>query len=312
MSLRHTVGALSELADEIVQDHFLAAAEHLPAQIPLAVVALGKYGGCEITVGSDLDLVILYRNVDDTTPTLVEEFARRFNASFSVAGDQLYHVDMRLRPEGHNAPLGVEMEYFRTYLQQRASLWERQSLVKARIICESGGLADKLAAILEEATYRTSLPKQWVREIRRMRLKVERERSKGNLVGEDLKVGRGGLADVEFAVQTLQLKFGKSHSAVRERNTFEAIQALQKAAVLSREDARVLLSNVEFLRAFETIVRMNSERNEFVLPRDPLALRMVAAALGEHSVQSCLQRLRTVRKQNRIFMQEAFRLCQER
>jgi glutamate-ammonia-ligase adenylyltransferase len=307
-TVRQTTQTLSKLADAIVTDHVEEATRRLDNRIPVALVALGKYGGGEMTFGSDLDLFAVYRKQDDASAAEVEQFARRLSETFVMEGVAVYDIDMRLRPEGKSAPLGVEIDYFRSYLQRRASLWERQSLVKARIVCGDEKLAREINAILVEATYRLTLPDQWVREIARMRTKIERERSTSK--GVDLKVGKGGLVDLEFAVQALQLGFGRDDESLRQQNMFECVRAIEKRKILTSRECRQLRTNLEFLRELELAVRLNSENTDFVLPKDDVFLQALTAAVGEKSAGGLATRIRKVQNMNRAIMRHSFRRCE--
>lgn len=308
LTIHQTTQTLSNLADAIVIHHFEKAARELDGRIPIALVAVGKYGGGEITFGSDLDVVVVYRKRNDTSAAEVEQFVRKWSDAFVTERVPLYGIDMRLRPEGKSAPLGVEIDYFRTYLQQRASLWERQSLVKARIIGGDEKLAREIEGMIEEAAYLSKLPDTWVRELARMRRKIEFERSKS--MGDDLKVGKGGLVDLEFAVQALQLAFGRESESLRRQNTFECVRAIEKEKILPLRECRRLQIHLEFLRALETAVRLNSENTAFVLPTDKILLQALAAAVGEKSARSLTDRIRNVQKLNRVIMRQAFRRCE--
>lgn len=307
-TIAQTTQTLSRLADAIVTLHFEEMTQELHGQIPVALVALGKYGGGEITFGSDLDMFVVYRKHDETSAARIEDFARRLNGMFAAEGGLVYDIDMRLRPEGKSAPLGVEIDYFQTYLQRRASLWERQSLVKARIVCGDEKLAREVNRILEEATYRLTLPDKWVRELSQMRRKIELERSRNK--GVDLKVGRGGLVDLEFAVQALQLGFGKEDESLRRQNTFECVRAIEGRKILTSRDGRQLRTNLEFLRELETAVRLNSENADFILPKNNVLLQALVAAVGEKSIAGLANRIRNVRKVNRSIMRHSFRCCE--
>lgn len=307
-TIEQTTQTLSKLADAIVTLHFEEAARELHSQIPVALVALGKYGGGEVTFGSDLDMFVVYRKHDETSAALIEDFVRRLNAMFAAEGGSVYDIDMRLRPEGNNAPLGVEIDYFQTYLQRRASLWERQSLVKARIVCGDEKLAREINGVLEKATYGLTLPNKWVRELARMRRKIELERSRSK--GVDLKVGKGGLVDLEFAVQALQLRFGREDESLHRQNTFECVRALEEKKILTPREARQLRTNLEFLRELETAVRLNSESANFILPKNHLLLQALAAAVGEKSITGLTKRIRKVRKENRSIMRHSFHCCE--
>ncbi len=305
ISVADATRELSGLADEIVTRRYL---REVHGQVPTALVALGKYGGSEITVGSDLDLLLIYRGQDASSARVAETIARKFVSSFVEEGLHVYDLDMRLRPEGKSAPLAVEFSYYREYLMKRASLWERQALVKARVIAGDQEVAKDVHALVGEFAFHPSLQNDEVNDLARMRRKIELERSKK---GIDLKVGRGGLVDLEYLVQVLQMNYGAEKKASRVSNSFDAIDALGEEKIFKKSEAKTLRENLFYLRSLETLVRLNSGQSDFVLPRDRDQLVALAAAMGEQSTDTLIQRVRTIQKTNRKLMLKAFQLCRE-
>ncbi|HEY5615837.1 MAG TPA: DUF294 nucleotidyltransferase-like domain-containing protein, partial [Bacteroidota bacterium] len=299
------VGEYSRLADEIV----VQRVHELAHDLPIAVFALGKYGGREITAGSDLDVLFLYRKTDESSPRKAEELAQRFSASLIESGIPVYDVDMRLRPEGKSAPLAVEISYYRDYLQRRASLWERQSLVKFRAIAGDEKLVQEVESVIHNAAYAAPLPRGWVDEVAKMRALIEQQRSKGMRATDDLKVGRGGLVDIEFLLHMLQLKFGANRKELRTNNSFELLNVLGSAKLLQKREVTQMLCNLTFLRSLETLVRFNTEQSRFVLPKDAAHLAALAAGMGEKSVRAFLQRIKNIQKANRTFLNHVYTLC---
>ena len=289
---------LSSLADEIVRDCFRQARSETPHRldVPVALIALGKFGGEEISIGSDLDLVLLYRGKGEPgSAKTANTLGRRFRELI----DQVYSIDFRLRPEGKNSPLATDFDYYKEYLVKRASLWERQSLSKARSVEADESFGREVSAHIVQSAYQTPLPKSWKKEISEMRKRMIAERSsRGD--GVDLKVGTGGLIDLEFLIQAAQLGHGGSSPGVIKPNSFEAIESLKVHKVIKSADAAKVSRNLEFLRRLEACIRMNSEKADFVLPTARENLQAVASAMGELSVKSLEDRLKKVRKENRV------------
>jgi len=304
-NIAQAVGEYSRLADEIV----VQRVHELAHDLPIAVYALGKYGGREITARSDLDVLFVYRKTDESSPRKAEELARRFSASFIENGILVYDVDMRLRPEGKSAPLAVEISYYRDYLQRRASLWERQSLVKFRAIAGDEKLVQEVESVIHNATYAAPLPRGWVDEVAKMRSTMEQQRSKGTRVTDDLKVGRGGLVDIEFLLQMLQLKFGANRKELQTNNSFELLNVLGSAKLLQKRDVTQLLGNLTYLRSLETLVRFNTDQSGFVLPKDAAHLAALAAGMGEKSARAFLQHIKNIQKVNRTLLNHVYTLC---
>ena len=295
-----TVERLSALAEETL----IEACSELPHAQNFCLLAVGKVGGREISFGSDLDLVLLY-DKEALDPVLAEQAAIRLREN--VTGRGLYEVDYQLRPEGKNAPLAVEMRYYEEYLRTRASLWERQSLVKASILTGSPNLRKAAGSIIEKFVYEAPLPADWITGIMRMRERIENERSGPDRA--NLKTGPGGLMDLEFGIQILQLRFGRQRTGLRDQNSFAAVQHLRDSGIGEDGDFRSVVNNLKFLRMLETFVRLNGVSGEFILPTDPACLNAIAAAVGKTSGADLKQSLSDLLGQNRGLLLKFSILC---
>jgi len=302
--VRQFTRELSSLADEIVADGFertIEDAEIGSFPIKLALVALGKFGGEEITFGSDLDLIFVHEGEGDAAIKVAQSVARKLLESLNA----VYNVDFRLRPEGKSSPLATEAVYYREYLRTRASFWERQALLKARLIAGEADFGGRVMKFLTESAYNAPLPSRWKYQVISMRRMMERERSRGG-EGVDLKVGRGGLVDLEFTLQALQLEFGGKIPALRITNNFALAEEVKRRALM-KTDGKKLCTNLEHLRLLETFIRLNEQSTSFVLPKEKSGLQPVAAAMGKRSVKE-LQRLVTrMRVENRLLFNRALR-----
>lgn len=297
ISVRELTLELSQLAEDIIVHAFGLARGEEPREsaVPLVLIALGKLGGREISIGSDLDVVLLYKDGPQSCGSkTVQRVGRRLREML----EQVYKVDFRLRPEGKSAPLATEFSYYKEYLRVRASFWERQSLVKARLIAGDGDFMREAMEHVAYVTYHSPLPRHWTREILAMRQRMVRERSKRG-ADVDLKVGIGGLADLEFLVQALQLRFGAGSAELVQMNTFEAVSALKGRRVLKNREVTKIGKNLEFLRRLEACVRINSETTDFVLPTEKDQLQAVVAAMGASSPKAFRRNLQQTKRENR-------------
>src|SRR5439155_11666867 len=202
-----------------------------------AVVAMGRFGGAELSYASDLDVLFVY---DGST---AEDFAVAEQAAESLlkflAGrtpsPRIYTVDLGLRPEGKQGPLARSLEGYRAYYDRWALMWERQALLRARPVAGDAGVGRHFMEIVEPHVWQP-LTDDDVREVRRMKARIERERIPA---GEDpqfhLKLGRGSLSDIEFTAQLLQLQHG-----VRATGTTAVLDALMKDSALDPEDHATL------------------------------------------------------------------------
>jgi glutamate-ammonia-ligase adenylyltransferase len=288
---------LSALADEILGDAFHRATEQLQgaANVPVALVALGKLGGGEISVGSDLDLILLYK---EGPGGILAKTANALGRNLREKLEHVYEIDFRLRPEGKNSPLATEFEYYKQYFAQRASFWERQSLIKARFIAGDPVFGRQLMEHIAQTAYDLQLPKEWKKEIVSMRDRMAKERSKSP-DGVDLKVGRGGLVDLEFLVQAVQLRFGHDFPQLRTANTSKAIEIMREQKLVSQSDAKRISANLENFRCLEAFIRMNSEVIDFALPSESDRFQAVVAAMGSSSPAALRHRIQEMRKTNR-------------
>ncbi len=266
-----------------------AGVPDVPESEGLAVLGLGTLGGGELGYASDLDLIFVYdpgdaawwsgRAVPHEFFTRIAE--RTISALATPTREGIaYRIDTRLRPSGNQGPLVSSLEAFAAYHRSGARLWERQALIKARVVAGAPALGARLEAIVAEFVYGRGLSPAEVAEIAGVRARIERERGAADEQAVNIKTGRGGLVDVEFLVQMLQLRHGQAHPAVRVRDTPGAITALAAAGLLPPADARALADGYAFLRALESRLRLEHNQPLEVTAADPAALRSLARRLG--------------------------------
>jgi glutamate-ammonia-ligase adenylyltransferase len=190
-----------------------------------------------------------------------------------------YRIDTRLRPSGNQGPLVSSLEAFEAYHRTSAQVWERQALIRARVVAGPAALGARLEAVIAGFVYGRSLDRAEVAEIARMRERIERER--GGPSGQvNVKTDRGGLVDVEFLVQMLQLRHGHAHPALRTRGTAAAIGALAAAGLLAPDDARALAEGHAFLQAVESRLRLERDQAVATTELDADASLSLARRLG--------------------------------
>jgi [glutamine synthetase] adenylyltransferase / [glutamine synthetase]-adenylyl-L-tyrosine phosphorylase len=192
----------------------------------------------------------------------------------------VYRIDTRLRPSGHSGPLVSSLDSFRRYHETSARLWERQALIKARPVAGTPALQERVSAIVAAFVYRAPLSAEDVREIRRLRWRMERELAKESHDRVNIKTGRGGLVDVEFLTQMLQLHYGAREPRARIGNTLGALEALAQTGVLPAEDHALLADGYRFLRRVENSLRLAYDRPVEDLDRARMELRPVAKRMG--------------------------------
>ncbi|HXL99735.1 MAG TPA: bifunctional [glutamine synthetase] adenylyltransferase/[glutamine synthetase]-adenylyl-L-tyrosine phosphorylase [Rhizomicrobium sp.] len=234
-----------------------------------AVIAMGKLGGREMTAGSDLDLIFIYDAPDDADgsdgpkPLPVAHFyarlAQRLIAALTVptAEGILYEVDMRLRPTGNKGPVAVSLESFARYHGGDSWVWERMALTRARVIAASAPLRAKIEAGIQTALTAPSDAATLAAAARDMREKIAAQ-----FPGKsrwDLKYAPGGLVDIEFIAQMLQLRDAARHPAVLAANTIDALTRLAETGALAAADAQTLISAARVENALTQILRIAVE-----------------------------------------------------
>jgi glutamate-ammonia-ligase adenylyltransferase len=275
-----TVGRdLTALADATVE----SALASLDPQVPFAVLALGRFGGGELSYASDLDVIFVYGSPSGESPPVPadgDEALRVAGGLLRAIGgrtpvERVYPIDAHLRPEGRHGALVRSIEGYSHYWDNYALVWERQAMIRARPVAGDRALGAHLLAALEPAVWGAGLDDVDVRAIRRMKARIERERIP---VGEDpqfhLKLGRGSLSDIEFTAQLLQLRHG-----VRAPGTMAALRLLATGGVLDPGDAEVLMTSYRFCERARNRWFLIDGRPRGSLPGAPDQLLWLARSL---------------------------------
>jgi glutamate-ammonia-ligase adenylyltransferase len=231
----------------------------------LAVLAMGKMGAFELNYHSDLDIIYIYDyqgiTNGDKQITNHEYFAKLGQKIISVLTTLtregfVYKIDTRLRPSGNAGPLVTSLDSFKNYHRKDAHLWERQALTKARVVLGEEILHDSIAEIVRHTVYTSSLEPGDKEEIHRLRMRMEIEIAKESVGSYNIKTGRGGIVDVEFVVQYLQLQHGRNFPEIRNPNTLVALKAMSSCSIVTEQDAATLLDGYKFLRRLENMLRI--------------------------------------------------------
>jgi glutamate-ammonia-ligase adenylyltransferase len=244
--------------------------------IPAAIVGLGKLGGREITTGSDLDLFVVFGGegrTDGARPVDAHTFySEAVEGLASALGDitaagVAFPVDLRLRPGSKGSGFASSLAALERYYAEYGDLWERQSLTRARLVLGDPRLGRAAHRVLRRLVYGAALPPAGLAEIRAVRTRMELELGKETPGRFSVKFGRGGLVDVEFLAQALQLVHGHAHPGVRRARTTAALAALARVGALPAEQAARLADHHRFLRRVSTALRLLGAR-----PADTLEL----------------------------------------
>lgn len=281
---------LAHLADSLIQACAgLAAIESAAgsSQIPrlqgFAVIAMGKLGGGELNYSSDIDLLFVAGS-DPASYTRLGE--RLIDALTRVTGEGfLYRVDMRLRPWGQSGALVSSIDGYTRYLQQHARLWEKQALLKVRVIAGDLECGSAFLKQIEPFLHMTDMDA--VRQdVHAMKLRTESYlRQRGQDWGQ-VKLGEGAIRDIEFVTQYLQLVYGAAQPSILSRNTLDGLARLAASGLLSTAEHRVLVDGYTFLRTIEHHLQMMHYRQTHTLPQETEALTQLARRLGFEGEQA--------------------------
>ncbi len=304
VDVRQTTAALSDVADtvlnqvvELVEPEVRTRWGNPTVPSRYALLGLGKLGGREISYHSDLDLLLVYES-DGRTDTgepnaqFFTELAQKIIRTASRMGPmgRLYAVDMRLRPTGKSGNLVLPLAEFQRYFSGSSSmLWERQSLSRARVVRGDAGFAAEVTDAIRTAMLGKAWCPQLADEIRGMRHKLEATAN-----ARSLKRGPGGIVDVEFVVQLLQLKYGREHPDVLKSNVWDSLDSLEAAELLPPDDAMALRTGYSFLRLVEARLRIVTDRPLTEIPEAPEDLAKLAHRLAFDSPGKFLAELKRI------------------
>jgi glutamate-ammonia-ligase adenylyltransferase len=296
-----TTQELSNLADACLQQAWeivrpgLIARYGVPrhgepaAPTGFAVIALGKLGGSELNYSSDVDLCFVYEAEGETdgpervpNRAFYARVAERLLAVLSGMTEEgaVFRVDLRLRPEGTGGPLALPLPAYRQYHETRGALWERQALIKARVAAGDERLGRRFLELARTVAYRSGVEREAIGEIRAVKARIDRTLRARGSQERHVKLGVGGIREIEFHVQALQLLFGAGDPWLQERNTLRALHRLAERGYLSWEESGGLTRAYTFLRTVEHRLQLLHALQTHTLPGDPEELGKLARRLG--------------------------------
>jgi glutamate-ammonia-ligase adenylyltransferase len=288
--------ALKLAADELVTDGRLTPSSVADCQI--AVIAMGKTGAQELNYVSDVDVIYVADGGEQAIETATKLATRMAACIYETDIEPgLWQVDPNLRPEGKSGALVRTLDAHRSYYEKWAEPWEFQALLKARFSAGDRELGDKYICTIKPMIWSYPERSRIVESTRHLRKRVLENLSKDEQQ-RHLKLGRGGLRDVEFTAQLMQLVHGVSDESLRVMDTMAALDALSDAGLISREDRSTLQSHYRFLRTVEHRIQLVKLRRTHLIPSDLSELRRIARSLDlGWSAEDLAQRLEQVRQQ---------------
>src|SRR5881392_4493579 len=244
------------------------------------ILGLGKLGGRELNHSSDVDLIFLYGEEGQGRFTNHEwhnRLAEQIVKSFSGGEPNLFRIDLRLRPEGSAGPLARSLESMENYYAGFGETWERLALIKARHVCGSKELAYEFSRQHQPFIFPKSPTPELLEEIAAIKRRIEREVPPDEL---DVKLGAGGIREIEFVIQTLQFIHGAQHAFLQEQGTLKALRAIAELELLPSSEVRALDESYRFLRRIEHRLQIEAERQTHSIPDDPEKRERLARSLG--------------------------------
>jgi glutamate-ammonia-ligase adenylyltransferase len=291
-ALSRITDATLEATLQVVQAAVAEAKGHSTPPARLAVVAMGRYGGFELSYGSDADVLFVHEPAPDFGPRGADQHEA---SSYAIAvanelrrllalpgGDPPLEVDADLRPEGKQGPLSRSLESHAAYYAKWSKVWEAQALLRADAVVGDPGLRQRFVELVDPLRYpEAGLDEDEVVEVRRIKARVDQERlPRGADPNSHLKLGRGGLADIEWTVQLLQMQHAAVVPGLRTSSTLDALAAARSAALLSESDADTLVHGWRWVSRVRNAIALVRGRGGDQLPHDIRERAAVANVLG--------------------------------
>ncbi|WP_330304076.1 MULTISPECIES: bifunctional [glutamine synthetase] adenylyltransferase/[glutamine synthetase]-adenylyl-L-tyrosine phosphorylase [unclassified Streptomyces] len=289
--LAQTAAELADLATATLRAALAIARATAPddaALCRLAVIAMGKCGGHELNYVSDVDVIFVGETADGADERKALQAATRLAShmmricSETTVEGSIWPVDANLRPEGRNGPLVRTLSSHLAYYQRWAKTWEFQALLKARPVAGDLELGEEYVATLAPLVWHAAERENFVADVQKMRRRVV-ENIPAAQIERELKLGPGGLRDVEFAVQLLQLVHGRADTSLRSGTTLDALKALAAGGYVGRDDALQLDDAYRFLRSMEHRIQLYRLRRTHLVPEDEADQRRIGRSLGLRS-----------------------------
>src|SRR5205823_253544 len=309
--LEETTGELSQIAEICIRrvfDHWNAEfrKRYGSPSAQFAILALGKLGGGELNHSSHVDLLFLYSHEGQLASHLsYHEFfnwlGKKILETFSTPHPvgSLFRVDLRLRPEGSAGPLARSLDSMENYYAGFGETWERLALIKARGVGGSRELAYEFLRQHQPFIYPRSATPDLLDEIANIKRRIERDVVGPDKFERDVKLGIGGIREIEFIVQALQLIHGARHPFLQEPGMLKALRALRQLDLLPREEVLTCDNTYRFLRRVEHRLQIEAEQQTHIVPREAETLRRLALSLrfrsSEDFTAALQEKMRAVR-----------------
>ena len=302
-SVEETLVALSELAETLISsayricDTALRRAHKVPLDLfqDFTILAMGKLGGGELNFSSDVDLMFLYASHDERTPEISERgyfgsLAQKISAGLSTFTGEgyVYRVDLRLRPEGDGGNFADPLDGYERYYRTRMGAWERLALLKAWPVAGSLTLGKRFLKMSRAFIVEPAFDSKALASVREMKAKTDEKISARGQTDRNVKLGTGGIREIELVVQSIQATYGVRFPEILDRNTVRSLANLHEALLLDDEEFELLRNAYLFLRDVENKLQMVDDAQTHSLPREMEDLRICARLLGYSDAESLL------------------------
>ncbi|PYS22902.1 MAG: hypothetical protein DMG11_26065 [Acidobacteria bacterium] len=294
-SVEETLAALSILAEALISATYWICSSALRREygIPrnafagFTILAMGKLGGGELNFSSDVDLMYLYATDQEEAGSIsASEYFRRLGQKITGGLNEftgegyVYRVDLRLRPEGKAGNIADSLDGYRRYYQSRMGTWERLALLKTWPVAGDRALGREFLSMVRAFIYDLPFDRGAVEDVRSMKRKIDEQMALRKQRSRNVKLGTGGIREIELIAQSLQVCHGGQNQQLRERNTLRALAALCDRSLISAEENETLTRAYLFLRDVENKLQMVNDAQTHSLPRDHEELTICARLLG--------------------------------
>lgn len=313
MSLEEVLIAISELSEatlavslEIVMKHHFK--DRNPT-IRISMIGLGKLGGLEMSYASDADATFVYEAIESQEMAAKDALAiisTLQNVLGAPAADPALQIDLDLRPEGKQGPIARSLDSYASYYEKWSLTWESQALLRAYFVGGDKELGAKFNELIDRLRYpENGLDETALREIRRIKARVESERlPRGANPATHLKLGPGGISDVEWVAQLMQLQFAGKFELLRDTSTLKVLEELASLNLITSEESVQLNEAWQYAVEIRNKLVLIGAKNNDSIPSDPNTLRLLAYVLGEESGASAIEKYRRLARRARNIMEK--------
>jgi glutamate-ammonia-ligase adenylyltransferase len=300
-----TEATLSVSLDVVVKHHF----QDGQPTLRMAMIGLGKLGGLEMSYASDADVTFVYEPVGNNELAAKDALtiiSTLQNLLGTPAADPALLIDLDLRPEGKQGAIARSLDSYASYYEKWSLTWESQALLRAFFVAGDENLGKSFTELIDQLRYpQNGLDETELRDIRRIKARVESERlPRGADPATHLKLGPGGISDVEWVAQLLQLQFAGSHEELKDTSTLVVLAQLPKLNLVTNEEAALLAEAWKCAVEIRNKLVLIGAKGNDSIPTDPNTLKLLAYVIGDESGSVTTERYRRLSRRCRNIMEK--------